>query len=255
MGLPRNVVVNHDTQLILLFCYDDRKTTPAETRDQAKSAARNVAICGLALAPLAAQMLTPFLERWTARKPPSARETRIAGILMPIASVVVAVVVALGLLRNPARTDHRPVPLAQIAALAQRPGIHRLFCMDFAWCSGALGRPSISVFIDGRADPYPPAIWQTYAKITFLHPGWRAAIDANHIDSVLVKVGSALDQGMARRPEWRAFAVDRNYRLWIRRPRSYAVSRLTPPRSAFARTRSASPISVPSAASRAQTAT
>ncbi|MGH7709397.1 MAG: hypothetical protein ACREM6_16000, partial [Vulcanimicrobiaceae bacterium] len=144
----------------MLFCYDDRKTTPAETRDQAKSAARNVAICGLALAPLAAQMLTPFLERWTARKPPSAREARIA---------------------------------------------------------------------DGRADPYPPAIWQTYAKITFLHPGWRAAIDANHIDSVLVKVGSALDQGMARRPEWRAFAVDRNYRLWIRRPRSYAVSRLTPP--------------------------
>ncbi|HEV3157551.1 MAG TPA: hypothetical protein VGZ00_09430 [Candidatus Baltobacteraceae bacterium] len=180
-------------------------------------AARNEAICGIALAPLAAPMLSRVLERFTTAFSPSAsRKTRPFDSIMLLVGVVMGALVAFALIRSPERTKEIHMPIVEIVAAAALPGEHRLFCADFAWCSLALDRPNLRVFLDGRADPYPIAIWKALGELHWLMPGWRADLDRYTFDEIIVEKDSPLDQALARLPDWRKVTSDGRFRLWRR---------------------------------------
>jgi hypothetical protein len=90
-----------------------------------------------------------------------------------------------------------------------------VYCADFAWCSLAVGKPNVSVFLDGRADPYPIAVWDDFLTILRPEPLWQSTVKKHGIDTLVVARDSDLDQVVARTPGWRQTYVDKKYRVWI----------------------------------------
>ena len=127
----------------------------------------------------------------------------------------VAIFVAAGLLRGTASSQGQLAETA-VAALEHIPGEHHVFCADFAWCGFMVGAPHIQVFLDGRADPYPPRVWNDFVAIVRLHVGWRERLRARSVDAVIVARDAPLDQALAAIAGWRSAYADRRYRLWLR---------------------------------------
>jgi hypothetical protein len=181
------------------------------------SAARNVGIFALAIMPIVAAALTrdvPFLA--VPRAEPETQLDRTMGRLIPAFSALLAVGVCAGLLRSPERVNDN-APGHALAALRALPGSHRVFCADFAWCSFVLEQGTGRVFLDGRADPYPQTVWNDFATVVRLQPGWRARLDAREVDTVLVAGDAPLAQGLRLDPDWRVAYRDPKYELWRRR--------------------------------------
>jgi hypothetical protein len=190
------------------------------------SAARNVAIFALAIMPVAAAALTREV-RFFARpeRPAPGSETRIdriAARLIPAFSLALALGVTVGLLRSEKRSEDTQ-PSRALAALTSLPGPHRVFCADFAWCSFIVERHSGSVFLDGRADPYPIAVWNDFSTVVRLRPGWKTRLDARRVDTVLVADDAPLEQGLSLSPEWKVAYHDAKFELWQRRERSLSA--------------------------------
>lgn len=180
------------------------------------SAARNVAIFAIVAIPIVAPGLSLWLRRAPDKKPTSA--DRIAAWALPVGAFALALVVGIHLARiAPAETGLANAPLA---ALAKMPGKHDIYCADFAWCSLALGVQNERVFLDGRADPFPPPVWGDFIKILRLDHSWRTVLDARAINTVVVKRYSPLDQAMALTPGWRLAYTDKDYELYLRSPAS-----------------------------------
>ncbi len=180
-------------------------------------AARNIALFGIVALPVAACALTRNFA-WFADTPETSLDKRartVERVVLPAFSLVLSAVVAFVLVstRGPVNDALASRPLA---ALEATPGEHRLLCADFAWCGLAVGRPHVRVFLDGRADPYPPAVWADYVAIASLHRHWRAALDAHRVDAVIVESGAPLDEALALTHAWHARYRDRTYRLWVR---------------------------------------
>jgi len=168
-------------------------------------AARNIAIFGLVALPLVAPALTRAMRIFAADPVPVgrhvARARRAASVALPAFAAVLAVVVGYGLLRNTERVrDH--LGSRAIASLAMLPGERRLFCADFAWCGIALGTPHVRVFLDGRADPYPAAVWSDFDRIARLRHDWRDALRRYDVDTMLVRRDSALDEALELTRVW-----------------------------------------------------
>lgn len=203
------------------------------------SAARNIALFGLVALPIVAPALTRaftfFAPSPPARDARAARSERIAGIVMPTIGLVFAAVVAIGLLRSGERTRDTLAAHA-VASLETLPGERRVFCADFAWCGLALGNPRVRVFLDGRADPYPLAVWTDFDTITRLRPSWREVLARYDVDTIVVGKDDALDQALALGASnaWRPTYADKGYRVWIRAVRSHVDERRRKAR--FART-------------------
>ncbi|HEX3550893.1 MAG TPA: hypothetical protein VHT53_10980 [Candidatus Elarobacter sp.] len=167
-------------------------------------AVRNVPLAAIACAPLAAlgfDALVPSLARFRAIR------SRAAGAL---AGVLVFGLGA-GASAVAAHAVVDPRPLAALAAAERAPHAHRLFCEDFGWCGDATGK--IAVFLDGRADPFPPAVWTAYDTILHVRPAWRGTLRRYGVDAMLVNRGSALDRA-ARGAGWR-IARDGRVRLLL----------------------------------------
>jgi len=182
------------------------------------SAARNVGIFALAIMPIVAAALTrevPFLSR-PKYPEPETRLDRAMGKLIPVFAALLAVVVTAGLLSSTERSADTQ-PRRALAYLRTLPGEHRVFCADFAWCSFVVEARSGSVFLDGRADPYPEAVWNDFTTVVRLHPGWRARLDARRVDTVLVATDAPLEAGLQLDPDWRVAYQDKKYVLWQRR--------------------------------------
>ena len=180
------------------------------------AAARNQAICGIALAPLAARAIEPFFARVLPDRPPATRNRRFECVI-PVLGVALGLLVAFSLLGDGKRSRVRLIPTHAIERAAAIPGRHRLFCADFTWCSLALGSPSLGVFVDGRADPFPLPLWKAMTDIVALRPRWREELDAYRIDEVLVQNDAPLDQALSRLPaQWHRASDDGAYRLWHR---------------------------------------
>jgi hypothetical protein len=180
------------------------------------SAARNIAIFGLAAAPLVAAWLTGVLPRPATGAP----LRRLIALVMPVVALALSAMVALSLVR--ARPDEAAIfPLRPIAALERMPQTHRLLCADFAWCSFVLpaggGLPRDRAFLDGRADPFPLRVWDDFVAVAKVRPGWRDRLNARAVDSALVARGAPLDQALALAPEWRSEYRDARFRLYVRR--------------------------------------
>ncbi|GAC1307644.1 MAG: hypothetical protein NVSMB19_20490 [Vulcanimicrobiaceae bacterium] len=179
-------------------------------------AARNIAIFGLVAVPLVAPALTRGMRLFASDGPPADERTeRVARVALPAISLVLAAVVAIGLMRNTEREKDR-LGARAVASMRALPGERRLFCADFAWCALALETPHVRVFLDGRADPYPLAVWNDFDRIARLRHDWRAALRRYAVDTLLVKRDSPLDQAVGLDRTWRTTYRDDEFAVWVR---------------------------------------
>jgi hypothetical protein len=171
-------------------------------------AVRNVPLAAIACAPLAAVALTSLLPSLASLRPIRNRAVATAAIVAAFLTVGTANAIA-------ARSVHDERPLIAIAQLARLPGRHRLLCEDFAWCGPAVDTGRVGVFVDGRADPFPPSVWTQYDTIIHVRKGWRLIVRRYGVDALLVHRGGTLDRA-AERDGWH-IAVDAPIRLLVTR--------------------------------------
>ena len=94
-----------------------------------------------------------------------------------------------------------PVAVAQF--LRSAPPTGRVF-NTYGW-GGILIyylHTQVRVFIDSRADLYPPEFLQRYLTIEGLRPGWKEALQTLEIDWMVLEVGSALAAALGESREW-----------------------------------------------------
>src|ERR1700686_746809 len=178
-------------------------------------AARNIALFALVALPAVAAALSEVVP-WFARDPRDAENDRFVWIPrfgLPALAMSLSFVVAALLVHGESATRDNLADPA-LAALAREPGSHRVLCTDFAWCGLLVGKPHVSVFLDGRADPYPERVWEDYLEIARVRPLWRAKLDGQRVDAIVAGRGAPLDQALASGGGWRVAFVDQRYRLW-----------------------------------------
>jgi hypothetical protein len=75
----------------------------------------------------------------------------------------------------------------------------------------------VRFYMDGRCDPYPPALWRDYREVVRGTRRWAAILDRERVDAVLAHRDGALDSLLAeRRREWRRIASDPVADLYVR---------------------------------------
>jgi hypothetical protein len=214
--------------LIVLGCYFGVAAPRERWRDGilfavtaclAFTAIRHMSICALVIAPMVAQRLSnaiPHHSRINIVLGERLSEAFVIG-----SSAVAAFAIALTLNRAPA-IAHSSLPEKAVLTLAAATGEHRLYCEDFAWCSLALPERSIRVFLDGRCDPFPASVWNSYLDVQRVTPRWRSVLDFYRVNAVLAKSGFPLAQMLSSQPGWRVFFRDTAYVVYTRNARSMA---------------------------------
>ena len=177
------------------------------------TAMRNIAIFVLAAAPLVAESLA---RRFPAIDSPRVRRGGdvFFGAALALASLGI-IFVLVHRMQEPSRLTGVS-PVRAVLATERIAGRHNIFCASFEWCSLFLDHPNDRVFLDGRADPYPVAIWNDYDTLRTLAPGWQKLLSTGRIDTLLVERDSALGQAMALLPAWRSAYYDSRFRVYRR---------------------------------------
>lgn len=191
------------------------------------TSARNIALFAIVLAPVAADTLCRRLRESDLRRilDPAPATHRFEARLFPAVMIAVAAALTFQLFALRAGLDASD-PRPALATLERTTRPHRLFCADFAVCSYALGRADIGVFLDGRADPFPPRVWEDFGAIIRPAAEWRGRLDAYAVDAVLVEPDAPLDQAIALAGGWHERYRDKHFRLWQRAPKD-ATTRLS----------------------------
>lgn len=176
-------------------------------------AVRHLPIAALVIAPMAAQRLSSLL-------PEHARVNVVLGErfsenVIFSATALAIVVIVTSLVHVPAIAGVN-LPRTAVTTLSRVHGMHNLYCEDFGWCSLALEKPNLRTFLDGRCDPFPPAVWRDYLAVERVTPAWANVLDRYNVDSVLVKKGRPLAQALALRSDWHLFYHDRHYEIFLR---------------------------------------
>ena len=179
-------------------------------------AIRNAALLGFVLMPLAAQALDVLLARFRfwhidPLRSPGPRRLAVFG-----GAALAAVVFVIGIRGAPGAATWRPAfdSFTKLSAMPLEP---RLFCYDFAVCSPALDFPRVRVFMDGRADPYPPSVWNDFDTLRKANPGWLPLVDAYAINAIYVKRNDKLDKALQKRHDWSVVVTSESCcRLWVR---------------------------------------
>lgn len=174
------------------------------------SAARNIPVFALIAAPYAALGFARVLRRiGLAGDAPRPRLAAAAAACF----VLLAGVTGFRLWRAPA-PENGTVDL--IDRLAGLPGSHRLLCQDYAWCGAAVGKPGIRVFLDGRADPYPPRVWTAAFRVAHRSAGWQDDLRQFGVDSIIAERSTRLGAALGRSERWHASAIAGQYVLFVR---------------------------------------
>lgn len=177
------------------------------------TAIRHMPLCALVIAPMVAQRLSNAI-------PQHARlnvvlSERVSEVLVIGSSAIAAFAIVLTLNQVPA-IAHSSLPETAVSALAAAPGVHRLYCEDFAWCSMALPKNNLRVFLDGRCDPFPAGVWRAYLDVEKVTPRWAAVLDKYSVDAVLAKAGRPLAKVLTLRRGWRVFYRHAGYVVFVR---------------------------------------
>ncbi len=177
------------------------------------TAIRHMPLCALVIAPMVAQRLSSAI-------PQHARlnvvlSERFSEVLAIGSSAIAAFAIVLTLNQAPA-IAHSSLPETAVSALAAAPGEHRLYCEDFAWCSMALQKKNLRVFLDGRCDPFPDTVWKAYLDVEKVTPRWSALLERYGVDTVLAKAGRPLAQILKSQPGWHVFYKDHGYVVYAR---------------------------------------
>jgi len=168
-------------------------------------ASRNVPLFAIAAAPLAAIGLGLRIPRIRDIGP---RITE----LEPAAIVAICAVMLVAGVELAVIQRHAPerVPITAIASLDDG-ATHRLLCENFTWCSLALERPNLRVFIDGRCDPYPLAVWRDYIAAIAGGKSWSSPFRRYGVDTVVAARGGRLATALEKSPGWKSTFEDRTY--------------------------------------------
>ena len=167
-------------------------------------AIRNVALLGIAAAPLIAILLDPWLSRVTLPSIElSARAKRRTALGV---SVVLLLVFGLSY-RFATLPNGGRLPFAAMRFIARLPGERRLYCTDFAWCSMPLGQHRMRVYLDGRADPFPWYVWRRYVRIARGGSPAVQTLERIRANTVIAGKDSALVAALLRQPSWRRVYV------------------------------------------------
>jgi hypothetical protein len=194
--------------VMVLLCA--RKTLRERPRDAALitlltiatfGAVRNAPLLGFALMPVAASSLDALLDRFAFWRAGLLRSPGPRRLLVYGGAIVAALVFVVGARGVPGATPWRPA-LDAFGKLAAMPGEQRLFCYDFAVCSPALDFPRLRIFMDGRADPYPPQVWLDFDTLRTARPGWEAIVTRYGVNAAYVKRKDKLDKALSARPDW-----------------------------------------------------
>ena len=174
-------------------------------------ASRNIPLFAICAAPLAAKGLgirfpdlRAFGDRIRSLEPAA------------LTSIGVAVVLSASFLLWAQRHEPSRLPNSAIASLAADRTNHRVFCENFAWCSLALQYRNLRVFMDGRCDPYPLDVWQSYVAAIGLKKSWGETLHRYRVDAVVTSRGGAFANALAKDPEWRAAFRDSGYVVFRR---------------------------------------
>jgi hypothetical protein len=173
-------------------------------------ASRNVPLFAIVAAPLAARAI-PDARGTLSRLGASLRSMEAAALT----SIVVIVALASLLLTWGQRHEPPRLPIAAMAALSQMHR-NRVFCENFAWCSVALQYPQLSVFIDGRCDPYPLAIWKSYVSAIGVSRSWGTTLQRYRVDAVVASRTSRLQPALAADQSWHLAFEDAQYVVYTR---------------------------------------
>ncbi len=186
----------------------------ALTAPMAFVAVRHLPICALTIAPMAAQRITSVLGPYV--RVNVVLNEWITRIVVGISCAACAALIVVNLLHTPS-VSGVTLPKKAVAAIANVPGMHNLYCEDFAWCSLALSQKNVRTFVDGRCDPFPKAVWDDYIAVEHLHPQWARVLSHYGVNAVLAKPGRPLAQALALRHDWRALYNDGQYEVFLHR--------------------------------------
>ncbi len=105
------------------------------------------------------------------------------------------------------------------AAFAEINGIRGRLFNTYRFGGYLLWRfyPKPIVFIDGRADAYPPVVGQHYLTIDRAKPGWRKLLERYKIDWVLIDRNRPLAACLRLLPDWVQVYGDRLCVIFVRR--------------------------------------
>jgi hypothetical protein len=174
-------------------------------------ARRNEPLFAIAAAPLAAQSLDVRFPQLRGLAGRIAGLERFAIAATCVAFALSGVVFALARGNAPSA-----VPAVAIARLAAGGTTRRLFCENFSDCSLALQYPNIRVFMDGRCDPYPLDVWQSYVSMIRVEPSWKNTLRRYGIDSVVAPRNSPIAKALASDAAWRSIVRGGSFALYER---------------------------------------
>jgi hypothetical protein len=184
------------------------------------TAVRNIPVFTIVVAPIAFASL-PRRDA-AGSEAPGPAERRFAWFTLAAVACCGLFMAGLTWRDGPNSRERLPSATAR-ALLAQAHGTPRVLCEDFAWCSVFLDAP-VRVFMDGRCDPYPVAVWRDYRDVIDGNRAWASILDRDRVDAILVRPGGSLDSLLAERSDWRRIASDHVSQLYVR-PALLAQSR------------------------------
>jgi len=164
-------------------------------------AVRNAALLGFVLMPVAASALDVLLGRFAFWKRDLLQSAGPRRLAILGGAALTAVVFVVGIRGAPGAATWHPA-LDTFTRLSAMPGEQRLFCYDFAVCSPALDFPKLRIYMDGRADPYPPKVWEDFNVLRYAKPGWLDLVRSYKINAFYVKRGDKLDKALAATGTW-----------------------------------------------------
>ncbi|MBD5657517.1 MAG: hypothetical protein IAI50_20405 [Candidatus Eremiobacteraeota bacterium] len=172
-----------------------------------------IAVFGVLVAPILARSAYESLARHDLRD----TTYRAADFVLGAAALALTGVLAIACVpRAEAALAAQPFALANVAFANPTP--HRFFCADVDWCSyvRARGPRGTTVLMDGRVAAYSAVDVETQRSLEHASAGWRAMLDRNRIDAMLVRRDRALGTLLAMRGDWRAIASDASAELYVR---------------------------------------
>jgi len=164
-------------------------------------AVRNAALLAFVLMPMAARALDLLLNRFPIWRDGLVRSAGPRRLAVYGGAVLAVVVFVVGVRGAPGAATWHPA-LDTFTKLSALPGEHRLYCYDFAVCSPALDFPSLRVYMEGRADPYPPRVWFDFDTLRRTKPGWETLAGTYGINAFYVKRGDKLDLALKKLGNW-----------------------------------------------------
>lgn len=178
------------------------------------SAVRNIPVCAIAIAPFVAARLSLYVPE-RIRINQVLRERAFSYIAC--AFLIPCAVLMSWSLTHAAHFQVSKLPVTAIQVAAEQPGLHRLYCENWAYCSLALSHPNMREFMDGRCDPFPLAIWNEQWTVERVRPKWRNVLDKNAIDQVLAERNGPLARALASQSGWRVLYADGRHKLFVRK--------------------------------------